>query len=122
MPNDEFVTGEDDPYDPHDPEDQGRAVADARRLTHDANEVVLARLRRRQEAYTRLFAGNPMGDDAEIVRVDLEWFCRGKDTTFDTNARIHALLTGRQEVYLRIMDHMRLDYDALVEKYTQPRG
>jgi hypothetical protein len=53
---------------------------------------------------------------------DLSRFCRGKETAFDIEERVHVLLTGRQEVWFRIMDHLRLSYDALVEKYTANKG
>lgn len=47
---------------------------------------------------------------------DLERFCRAKQSTFHENARMHAVLEGRREVYLRIMDHVTLTIEELIEK------
>jgi hypothetical protein len=116
----DFVSGDD--YDPYDPADENRSRnAFAKRVVM-AQEVVVDQLRRRQEAYSRLFSGTPAGNDAHIVMEDLSRFCRGKETAFDIEERVHVLLTGRQEVWFRIMDHLRLSYDALVEKYTANKG
>ena len=115
---DDFITGDD--YDPYDPADESRSRNAFAKRVAVAQDVIVDVLRRRQEAYMRLFAGNPTGDDARIVMEDLSRFCRGKETAFDIEERVHVLLTGRQEVWFRIMDHLRLSYDALVEKYTTP--
>lgn len=107
-------------YDPYDPIDVARAnTAQDERAAEATNEVV-SYLYARQEAYRRLFAGTPAVGDADIVKRDLEAFCRGNDSAFNADDRVHALLTGRQEVYLRIQDHLRLSRDELLVKYTTP--
>lgn len=114
--SDDFITG--DETDPFDPQDQRSAAAAAKRSVEDDAERLRAALLRRQEAYKRLFAGAPIGDDMQIVMADLRRFCRGDTTTWSENAREHALLTGRQEVWLRISDHLRLSFDDLYTKYV----
>jgi len=113
---DDFISGDD--FDPYDPADESRSSNAFAKKAVVAQEVIVDFLRRRQEAYKRVFAGNPTSDDAQLVMDDLQRFCRGRETAFDIEERVHVLLTGRQEVYFRIMDHLRLSYDALVEKYT----
>jgi hypothetical protein len=89
----------------------------ARQLEREDRETALttkqAALRARRDAYVRLFAGNPMGNDHLLVLADLKRFCRGDVTPWDTDARVHALLTGRFEVYNRVMLHTQLSFDAL---------
>lgn len=86
-------------------------------------EKLRALLEARQGAYRRVFAGNPMGDDVKTVIDDLRRFCRGDKAVFDTNERVQTLLTGRQEVYYRIQDHLKLSLDEIVERYTaKPEG
>lgn len=85
-----------------------------------ANEAVVNALKQRQLSYRRLLAGSASPDDVKIVLEDLERFCRGNSTTYDENARTHALLTGRQEVWMRMQDCVRLDPDEYVRRYTQP--
>ena len=82
---------------------------------------VRAILEARKGAYYRVFeAGVPSKADKELVKADLQKFCRFNTTTFHENDRVHCMLTGRQEAYLRIDDFTRLSVDALVIKYTQP--
>ena len=118
--DDAFVDGDNEPRDPFDPAQAANAADRATRERDDASQKLVDNLRRRQEAYRRVFSGQPMGDDVRVVVEDLKAFCRGETTTFDADPRVHALLTGRQEVYLRIMDHWRLDFDTFLQKYTRP--
>lgn len=114
--SDDFIEG-----DPFDPVDNDRENLDLKKRTEEASHETMRFLISRREAYTRLFAGSATADDAKIVADDLRTFCRGEDTAWADDARVHALLSGRQEVYIRIMDHTRLPFDAMVEKYTKPR-
>ena len=72
---------------------------------------------RRRTAYVKAFA-NTFGEE---VLADLARFCRAGASTFDPDPRIHALLEGRREVYLRIMDHLHLTEDELLAKYAGQR-
>lgn len=80
------------------------------------------RLSVRQGAYCRVFeTGNPTPDDIHIVLQDLAQFCRANESTFHSDPRLAAMLDGRREVFLRIRDHLMLDTDALLFKYSNMR-
>lgn len=66
---------------------------------------------RRQHAYRTAFGG-PLGD--EVLR-DLARFCRAHESTFHADPRAHALAEGRREVWLRIVNHLKLTSDELWE-------
>lgn len=71
-------------------------------------------LRRRSRDYQLTFA-SPAGQE---VLIDLAKFCRANETTFRTDAREHAVLEGRREVWLRIANHLRLTPTQLYALYT----
>ena len=58
----------------------------------------------RQKSYKQTFAG-PVAED--VLR-DLALFCRANVSTFDADARLHAVAEGRREVFLRIQNHLNL--------------
>lgn len=66
-------------------------------------------LRVRQQNYRGVF-DNPLG---RRVLVDLEGFCRARQSTFNPDPRVHALMEGRREVWLRIQEHLGLSEDDL---------
>ena len=51
------------------------------------------------------------------ARIDLARFCRANETCFHADPRIHAVLEGRREVWLRMMQHWNLTPDQLAEIY-----
>lgn len=106
---------EDDIVDPFDPHDVVRGAVVRQQERAQAEDQTARLLRSRQEAYRRVFV--PSGD-LDIVLSDLGRFCRGDRTAFDADPRIHALLTGRQEVWIRIMDHLKLSLDELIDRYA----
>lgn len=109
-----------DEFDPYDPLDTERASAKTLSLQDAAEATMAQRLERRQQAYRRMFAAlNP--EDREIIEEDLSWFCMGNRAVFHENERVHVLLTGRQEVWMRIQDHIRLNLEDLVSKYIRPQ-
>lgn len=55
----------------------------------------------RVKAYKEVFA-TPAG---KVVLQDLARFCRASRSTFDADPRVHALLEGRRECWLRIQQH-----------------
>ena len=59
------------------------------------------------------YLGIPQG-----VLDDLRGFCRGDRSTFHPDARSHALLEGRREVWLRIQQHLELTPDQLLVLYS----
>lgn len=85
-----------------------------------ANETTLKGLEARRQAFTRVMLGKAIGDDVKIFTDALRRFCRGDTSAWDEDARTHALLTGRQEVWIFISDFSRLSQDEIVDKYTQP--
>jgi hypothetical protein len=79
---------------------------------------VLSFLQGRKRAYQLAF-GSPAG---EAVLLDLAKFCRAHETCFDPDPRIHAVLEGRREVWLRIQQHMNLSVNQLAALYKVPQA
>lgn len=100
-------------------EEINRPEKGAELLVKEANERVVKALEARRNAYTRWMHGKPIGDDMAIVKADLRQFCRADVSAYNDSERVHVLLTGRQEVWLRIKDFSTLSIDAILEKYTQ---
>lgn len=69
----------------------------------------------RQQAYQQTF--NQESVFSRRVLSDLAKFCRANDPTFNPDARIHAVLEGRREVWLRIQKHLGLSQQELLEIY-----
>lgn len=65
----------------------------------------------RRYAYNQLF--NRKSPFFEIVVKDLARFCRAHDSTFHEDPRIHAMVEGRREVWLRIQRYLNLSPDEL---------
>lgn len=80
-------------------------------MTEDNGAVEAARnyLADRQRAYKMVFDGVAGG----AVLDDLARFCRAKASTFHENERVHALMEGRREVWLRIAKHLNLSEEQL---------
>ena len=76
-----------------------------------AQEVsqTLDRLSMRKKAYQ----GIP-----QDVLDDLKGFCRAERSCWADDARMHALLEGRREVYIRIMQHLELTPETLLALYS----
>lgn len=70
-------------------------------------------LRRRSVDY-RLAFGQPAGQQ---VLIDLAKFCRANHTCFHEDPRMHAVLEGRREVWLRIQNHLNLTPEQLLALY-----
>jgi len=69
-------------------------------------------LHSRKRAYDTVFNN---GVDAKIVLKDLADFCRANAPTFHEDPRLHALVEGRREVWLRIQKYLNLTPDELWE-------
>ena len=54
---------------------------------------------------------------ARIVLADLAKFCRANETCFHADPRLHAVVEGRREVWLRIQQHLNLTPEELAELY-----
>lgn len=71
-------------------------------------------LRGRKRNYQLAFGGV---QGQEVLR-DLARFCRADDTCFNEDPRIHAVLEGRREVWLRIQHHLNLSSEQLAALYA----
>lgn len=69
----------------------------------------------RQQAYLQTFSSESLF--AKKVLEDLSKFCRADTTTFDPDPRIHAVLEGRREVWLRIQKHLNSSNQELLRFY-----
>lgn len=69
---------------------------------------------KRSMHYQRLFIDDDGAPsiDGEKVLADLRKFCRGDQSTFHQDPRIHALLEGRREVFLRILAMLNMPSEA----------
>lgn len=73
-------------------------------------------LRFRKRAYQLAF---PNPKQNEVLK-DLAKFCRAGRTCFHENQRKTDIALGRQEVWLRIVQHLNLQPDQLYEIYNTP--
>lgn len=61
---------------------------------------------RRQYAYRSVF--HPKNVYTVEVLADLARFCRSTESSFHSDPRLHALIEGRREVWLRIERYLKL--------------
>jgi hypothetical protein len=87
----------------------GKDVLEEMKLPESVKQAVLTFLRSRKRAYIETF-DNPVG---QKVLSDLAKFCRAHETTFHPDPRMHAVLEGRREVFLRIQKHLQLTEEQL---------
>lgn len=77
------------------------------------NSELLDKLRQliqgRQRQYKLTFKSQP----GEVVLRDLARFCRANVSAFHENQRATDVALGRQEVWLRIQNHLQLSPDEL---------
>lgn len=69
----------------------------------------------RQGAYREVL--DPAKPKTFAVLKDLAEFCRARKSTFHPDARVHAPMEGRREVWLRIEDQLNLTEDQLASLY-----
>lgn len=67
-------------------------------------------------AYGRIF--DEKSPYTTTVLEDLAKFCRGSESTFHADARLHALMEGRREVWLRIKEFLTHNADQMLEKHS----
>ena len=73
-----------------------------------------ALLKDRKSAYTLTF-----GDESgQAVLQDLAKFCRANESCFHADPRLHALMEGRREVWLRIVQHLNLTEQELFRLFN----
>ena len=102
--------------DPFSPEHIAGREAAPRIKREAVRGETVSMLETRQRAYRMVFGANP--DALEIVMADLKAFCRGERSSWDADERVHCLITGRQEVYARIQQHLNLTLDALIAELS----
>jgi hypothetical protein len=67
----------------------------------------------RAVAYNQVFSKDNQFRDT--VLKDLARFCRAHKSTFHPDPRIHAMLEGRREVWLRIIENLELSSDEIYQ-------
>lgn len=71
----------------------------------------------RKRAYQ--FTFNDENIYARAVLKDLAKFCRAEQSAFHEDPRLHALIEGRREVWLRIQNYLNLSPDELWDLYRK---
>jgi hypothetical protein len=72
-------------------------------------------LRARKRNYMLTF--NKTQPAVQETLIDLAKFCRANETCFHEDPRLHAVLEGRREVWLRIQQHLDLSSEQLLALY-----
>lgn len=72
-----------------------------------------AKIHGRAFAYGKVF--DPKSPYTHEVLSDLAQFCRAHETTFHADPRLHAVLEGRREVWLKIERMLNLTPDELYQ-------
>lgn len=62
-------------------------------------------------AYNRVFDRDSV-HTLDVLK-DLAKFCRAHTTTYHPDARIHAVLEGRREVWLKIQEHLQMTMEEI---------
>ena len=78
-------------------------------MLSDVRDKLRAIFASRQQNYKRTFHG-PVA--REVLR-DLAKFCRANKSVFDESQRATDIAIGRNEVWLRIANHLELSQDEL---------
>lgn len=79
---------------------------------------LVERYNRLSQAYLKIF--DPKAPYTNVILDDLAEFCRANESTFHLDARAHALLEGRREVWLHIREYLTMNADELIAKKTKP--
>lgn len=54
----------------------------------------------------------------KLILLDLAKFCRAHESTFHADPRMHAVLEGRKEVWLRIQNFLNLSEQELFDLHS----
>ncbi len=73
-------------------------------------------LRLRKRAYQFTFGDAKTNEALK----DLARFCHIGRAPYNANSRLNDILIGRQEVFFRIIDHLKLQPDELHDLYNKP--
>ena len=67
-----------------------------------------------RQAYARWREGTATQDDLIAIDNDLRRFCRADQSTFHPDPRVHSVLEGRREVWLRIEQFSKLPTEEII--------
>lgn len=76
-----------------------------------ALDFIRVRSRNYRLTFTKSYA-------AQTVLQDLAKFCRANESCYNDDPRLHAVLEGRREVWLRISNHLNLTPEQLFALYN----
>jgi hypothetical protein len=85
----------------------------AKQITETQAEELLHETAELQTAYQIVFGAGPA---SATVLGDLARFCRADEPTWSEDARHHARLEGRREVWLRIQAELKLPIEDLLQR------
>lgn len=71
-------------------------------------------LSNRKVAYALTFGA----EQGKTVLEDLAKFCRANESCFHPDPRVHAVMEGRREVWLRLQYHLNLTPEQLLQFYS----
>lgn len=87
-------------------------------------DIFIRKLHHTAFAYNRVF--DKQSPYTETVLKDLAKFCRAHTTAFHKDQRMHAVLEGRREVWLKIQEYLQMTteeiYDLHMVKEIIPKG
>lgn len=86
-------------------------------MTDEVEKKARGVVQQRKRAYATTFTGV----NGDAVLKDLSRFCRANESCFHPDPRVHAVMEGRREVWLRILEHLNLNEDQLYHIYTHSR-
>lgn len=81
-------------------------------MIKDTEDALMRELNGRAFAFNRVF--DKTNQFTTEVLADLARFCRAHESTFHPDARVHAQMEGRREVWLRITEHLGLSPEELL--------
>lgn len=82
-------------------------------MIRDTKSSYRAKVQGHVAAYNRVFDLN--SPHTHVVLKDLAQFCRAHRSTFHPDPRIHAVLEGRREVWLKIQEMLELTPEQIYE-------
>ncbi len=82
-------------------------------MIKDTIDNISQLIRRRSFAYNQVF--NRANKYTNTVLQDLAKFCRAHESAFHKDDRLHAVMEGRREVWLRIEQYLNLTEIELIE-------
>lgn len=82
-------------------------------MIKDKESKIRGLIQSRSVAYSQTFLKDSV--HVKTVLKDLAKFCRAHESTFNADARLHAVLEGRREVWLRIEEHLNLSIDEIYD-------